>query len=122
MPDATIKLGEWEILLTTTLLITEGQEARVLLTPDDPLFVRIRFETSLPKEGEPKKTTLSAFGEGNDGGLLFTNWDNPLGAATEQPLEFANDDQGHVIAALCSANRIGKSHQVFLQFMRRVQS
>jgi hypothetical protein len=122
MPDTTIHLDQWEILLTTTLLILERQEAKILLTPDDPLVVRVRFETSPPTDGEKSKATLAVSGEGNDGVLTFTNWNNSLGAATREPLEFAGDDQGRQIAVMCSVWKIGECHQAFLQFMRRAQS
>lgn len=119
MPDTTIHLDHWEILLTTSLLIPEGQEARLLLTPDDPLIVRIRFENVPPRDGEPLKTTVSVSGEGNDGVITFTNWNNPFDGVTETPLEFAGDDKGRQIAVMGSARKLGKCHQVFLQFMRK---
>jgi hypothetical protein len=65
---------------------------------------------------------LSVEGEGNDGALVFSNWNNPLGAATKEPLEFASDDKGRSIAVQCSVWKIGDSHQVFLQFIRRGQA
>jgi hypothetical protein len=119
MPMTTIHLDQWEVLLATTLLMLEGQEAKIVLTPDDPLIVRIRFKTDPPSEGEKPKTTLSVEGGGNDGVLVFANWNNPLGAATREPLEFAGDDQGRTIAVQSSVSKIGDSHQVFLQFLRR---
>jgi hypothetical protein len=122
MDDATIHLDQWEILLTTTLLITERQEAKIVLMPDDPLVVRVRFETSPSVEKEKSKATLSVSGEGNDGVLTFTNWNNQLGAAIKEPLEFATDDEGRQIAVMCSVWKIGECHQAFFQFMRRVQS
>ena len=122
MNNASIHLDQWEVILATTLLIREGQEARIVLTPDDPLVVRVRFKSTPPKEGEKPKATLSVEGEGNDGVLTFTDWNNSLGAATKEPLEFAVDDQGRQIAVLCSVWRIGEAHQVFLQFMRRGQT
>lgn len=119
---STVHLDQWEILLATTILIREGQEAKIVLTPDDPLIVRVRFKSDPTKEGEKPKTTLSVEGEGNDGVLVFANWNNQLGAATKEPLEFAGDDQGRTIAVQASVWKIGETHQVFLQFMRRGQA
>lgn len=118
---STVYLDQWEILLATTILIREGQEAKIALTPDDPLIVRVRFKSDPTKEGEKLQTTLSVEGEGNDGVLVFANWNNQLGAATKEPLEFAGDDQGRSIAVQASVWKIGGAHQVFLQFMRRGQ-
>lgn len=119
MPDATTRLDEWEIIHTTTLLILEKQEAKIILTPEDPLIVRVRFENSPPTDGEKPKSTLSVSGEGNDGVLTFSNWNSSRGAATQEPLEFAGDEQGRQIAVMCSVWKIGVCHQAFLQFMRR---
>lgn len=122
MATLPIAVGQWEILLTTSLLIPEGETARLTLTPEDPLIVNIRFVTTPPPEGEQPKTTLTASGEGNDGGLLFTNWNNSLGSTIALPFEFASDDSGRRIAVMASAKRVGACHEVFLQFMRRAQS
>jgi hypothetical protein len=117
-----ITIGQWEILLTTSLIIPEGESARLILTPEDPLIVNIRFVTTPEAQDEQQKTTLTASGEGNNGGLLFTNWNNSLGATTALPMEFASDDSGRQIAVMASAKKIGACHEVFLQFMRRAQS
>jgi hypothetical protein len=119
MSMTTIHIDQWEVILVTTLLIREEQEAKIVLIPDDPLTVRIRFKTDPPHDSEKPKTTLSVEGKGNDGVLVFANWNNSLGAATQEPLEFAEDDQGRTIAVLSAVRKIGKSHQVTLQFMRR---
>lgn len=122
MNNSIVHLDNWEIIQTTTLLINEGQEAKIVLTPDDPLTVRVRFKNDPSSEGEIPKANLTVEGEGNDGVLLFSNWNNPMGAATKAPLEFAGDDQGRTIAVQCSVWKIGITHQAFLQFMRRGQA
>lgn len=119
MHMSTVHLDQWEILLATTILIREGQEAKIALTPDDPLIVRVRFKSDPANEGEKPKTTLSVEGQGNDGALVFANWNNQSGAATKEPLEFASDEQGRTIAVQASVWKISDIHQVFLQFMRR---
>lgn len=119
MNNVTIYMDHWEVLLATTLLVREGQETRIVMTPDDPLVLRVRFKSTPPKAGEKLKPRLSIEGAGNDGVLTFTDWNNSLGAAIKEPLEFAADDQGRQIAVMCSVWKIGEAHQVFLQFMRR---
>lgn len=121
MADALITLDEWEVLQTNTLLICEGQEARLIITPEDPLIVRIRFETTPSEDKEPRKSTIEVSGEGNDGCLTFSNWNNSLGAATGSPLEIATDDNGRAIAVMCASKKIGECNEVLLQFMRREQ-
>lgn len=122
MSDAIITINEWEILLTTTLLISEGDEAKILLTPEDPLIVRVKIESFEPKEGEKQKATISVSGKDNDGVLLFSNWKSPIGAAIIEPIEIADDDENRTIAVVCSAKKIGICHEVFLQFMRKIKS
>jgi hypothetical protein len=119
MTETNIYLDDWEIIKTTTLLITEKQEAKIILTPEDPLIVRVRFESTPAASGEKPKSKLSVSGEGNDGVLTFSDWNSALGAANQEPLEFAGDDQGRQIAVMCSVWKIGACHQAFLQFMRR---
>lgn len=116
-----ITIGKWEILLTTSLIIPEGESARLTLTPEDPLIINIHFVTT-PPDGEQQNTRLEISGEGNNGGLTFTNWNKPLGATTPLPLEFASDDNGRQIAVMASAKKVGACHEVLLQFMRRTLS
>lgn len=123
MSVATITINEWEILLTTSLLIAEGEEAKILITPEDPLIIRVKFKSTEPKEGENQKATASILSDGgNDGLLLLSNWKSSLGAAITTPMEIAEDDKGYVIAIICSAKRMGNCHEIFLQFMRKMKS
>lgn len=119
MDNTTIHLDHWEILLVTTLLIAEEQEAKIILTPEDPLVVRVRFKNDPVSDGEKPAASISVEGNGNDGVLIFSNWNSPLGSATIDPLEFAGDDLGRTIAVQASVWKIGRTHQVLLQFMRR---
>lgn len=119
MSAATIHIDQWEILLTTTILLSEGQVGKIIMNPEDPLIVNIRFENSSPAEGEVTKASVSVSGKGNEGWLILKDWNSPLDSATAKPLEFAVEDNGDQIAVMCTARKIGKNHQAFLQFMRK---
>ncbi len=121
MTESLIKIDNWEIIYSTTLLMKEGQEAKIILTPEEPLIVKIKFATTLEvnNENNKKGALLQIVGEGNEGSIFLTNWDTHLGASMNEPIEFAHDDQNNQIAVLCTARFVGGIYQASFQFMRR---
>jgi len=119
MQDAKILLDKWEVIFSSKLLVPKGQEARFEILPEDPLNITIRFETNQPIEGEEKKRNLNIAGKENECVISLVNWDNILGTSTAEPLEIAENDQGHVFSIMCSSKQIGSVSEVFLQVMRR---
>jgi hypothetical protein len=119
MQDAKILLDKWEVIFTSSILLLEDQEARFEILPEDPLNITIRFETIQPPEGEKVVSRIKVTGKENECVISLVNWNNILGISTTEALEIAEDDEGHVFAAMLSAKRIGKVRKVFIQVMRR---
>lgn len=119
--DPKITIDDWQVFDSATVLLLEGQTARIVITPEgphDPLYITVKFENE-SGENEEERSYISLAGSGNTGAIRFINWDSPTGVITSKPVEFARADDGRPIAAMCHVKSIGKSHKAFLQFMMK---
>jgi len=109
-----MKIGNRDIIYTTTLLVPKGEEAWIDFNVGAwEIKLNIVFEDSSEKKGKPF-ITIEA--EKDYGRIIFKDWTDGLGTASTEPMEIARTNEGRAITFLTALKQIGSVKEVHLQF------
>ena len=112
-----IKIGEYEIIHTQTLIIP-GKKNSVLEFKADNWDVSLNIVLE-GDEGDPNKSNWKFEGKDDHAVLTLSNWNHSLGFALNEPVEFGVTDN-RIIYMMIVGNSIGGTLKLDLQFSMEV--
>jgi hypothetical protein len=113
------RIGDKQVVHFASLIVPEKESAWVEFSLGNWVpRINIVFETKPPAEGQPAAPAgISLEPVGDYGKMVFTNWDNALGAATTAPFELGKSNDGKTISVMVWHIRTGSVHRLDLQFL-----
>lgn len=110
-----IRIGDKELVYSSSLIIPEGEEAWLSFKLDDwEINFKIIFVTSPDKTG-PQEVKLEAIQDTVH--LSLINWNNSLGTAITKPTRIGETNDGRLLSFMANHWRIGTVHRLDLQFL-----
>lgn len=110
-----MKIGNKEIVHTTSLIIPKDEEAVIDFKVGN-WEIELRLLFKIEKENT-KKGIISLEVTDKIPKLILTNWFNALGMATKMPIEFGTTDNGKKLYIMICHWYIGDVNKIDLQFL-----
>ena len=113
-----VKSGNREILLSTTFMIMDGDDASFTtpLAADDKLSCIIKVVHD--EDAELKKTpSINVDFEKDIFTIFFKNFSSPLGHSTSAPVVFGASNKGDDLSFLASIQKFKSFTKIEIQFM-----
>lgn len=114
-----VKIGNWTVLLSTTLMVPDGVEASIShpITESDILNCIFKF-TIEEQVAEVKTNPQIAFEHLNDTFHFdFKNFESTLGHSTLKPIHFADTNNGEPITMLATIQKLKAYTKIEFQIM-----
>lgn len=118
-----MKVGNREVLLSTTFMVPDGEEAAFshLIAEGDLLNCRLKF-THDPADHTDKKTTIQTDYDNDVFILTFNNFDNSLGHSTSKPIVICLSNRHEPITFLATIFKMKTFTKVEMQLMLEVNN
>lgn len=114
----TIKIGEFEVIKTQTLLVTDSYETWLeeeLLGWNIKIKIELEEDKSKPNEGR-----FNIEGVDDYGLLTLTNWQSPLGMSFPEPVEFGTTNNAKIYFQIFG-HKVGTVTKLDIQFYKECQ-
>lgn len=115
-----MRVGEREVIHTATLILPTKEDAWVdFMLGSWHVRVNVAFRNDPSEPGKPiSPAGIELESKDDHAKLTLTNWANPLGTATKQPVEFATTSDGaKVYLMIWHTSTGGEVERLDLQFL-----
>jgi len=111
-----IKVGNKKVILSTTLLVPDGEYAEFIyeIAPEDLLHCKFFFVQDGPDVTD-KKTYVSSSYEDEIFVITFKNFNSSMGQSFNTPLNFALSNKREPIELLASVYKFGQITKIEMQ-------